>query len=310
MRQIMKKIISFLSFHNAVPLAAVVLTMGAGITFAATNPEAILSAQEKVIAIDNTYIASLDLDAYTPQAQVTAVTEDTDNYYVAYSFSTVALEDSTWRDVTKSEILTISKTELGLSQDLGVYVTQQLKEKIDQEIAYLKKVQEFERKSVTQKQIATAYGGLIGKLLDSKTETLPGYSPVVEAPELQVEPAATAAVSEPDVVPPPVPVAPAETSVVAPPPATSSPVGETATSTDAVSSATSTPESNATSTPAQSSEPATDMPESAATSTDQTSPPIEENTATSSPQPSESTSTSGAVSATTESNSASTPASN
>jgi hypothetical protein len=209
----MKKILSILSYHNAIPLAAVVLTMGAGAALAAGNPEAIFSAQETVLAVDNTYIASIDLDSYTPKAQITAVTEDTDNYYVAYSFSTVALANAVWQQVTKTETLKISKAELGASRDLGVYVTEQLKEKIDTEITYLKKVQEFESKSITQKQIATAYGGLIGKLLDDKTETLPGYIPVVDAPELQVEPAAPVVAPLPQ-VPPPAPAAPVE--VVAP----------------------------------------------------------------------------------------------
>ena len=269
MREIMKKILSFLSFHNAVPLAAVILTMGAGITFAASNPEAVLSVQETVVSIDNTYIANLDLGSYTPQAQVTAVTEDADNYYVAYSFSTIALADAVWQNTIEEEVLTVSKAMLSPSQDLGTYVTQQLKEKIDQEVAYLKKVQEFERKNVTQKQIATAYGGLIGKLLDNKTETLPGYTPVVDAPELQVEP-----VSPAIVLPPPAPVASAPADIAAPTPEATTTTPDIATTTES----TVTPQTDSTGSPqaestiteqAPDATPTTTEPESATTTSAQ-----------------------------------------
>lgn len=234
----MKKILSILSYHNAIPLAAVVLTMGAGAALAAQNPEAIFSAQETVLAVDNTYIADVNLDSYTPHAKVTAVTEDTDNYYVAYSFSTIALLNSVWQNTTKNEMLTVSKTTLSASQDLGIYVTQQLKEKIDSEIAYLRKVQEFESKSVTQKQVATAYGGLIGKLLDDKTETLQGYTPVVDAPEPQVEPAAPATVVPLPEVSLPAPVAPVPVEISTPAPEAATTTPDTATTTVS----TSTPE--------------------------------------------------------------------
>ena len=49
---------------------------------------------------------------------------------------------------------------------------------------YLKEVQEIERKSVTQKTVATEYGGLIGALLNDKTESVAGYTPVVTAPSI------------------------------------------------------------------------------------------------------------------------------
>src|SRR3989344_2957116 len=38
------------------------------------------------------------------------------------------------------------------------------------------------RKNVSQKVVSVAYGGLIGKLFDETTETLPGYTPVVQPP--------------------------------------------------------------------------------------------------------------------------------
>jgi len=76
----------------------------------------------------------------------------------------------------------VSKAALGQYRDLGLYVTEQLKQIIDRELARLKETQMYERRNVTQKVVATAYGGLVGRFLDSSTETLPGYVPVVKPP--------------------------------------------------------------------------------------------------------------------------------
>lgn len=175
-------VLHFLSYHNAVPVAVSVVLMGAGATFAATNPETIYSEAQQVLSIDNTYLVNKDLSSYSPRTQIVAVTEDPDTYYVEYSLYTIDLVDSVWRDVSKTQVLKVSKAALGPYRDLGVYVTGQLKENIEQEIRRLADTQEIEKKNVSQKVVATAYGGLIGKMLDTTTETLPGYTPVVVAP--------------------------------------------------------------------------------------------------------------------------------
>lgn len=172
----------FVQYHNAVPIAFSILLLGAGGAFAATNPEAIYSATQGVISIDNTYIANKNLDAYTPQVRITGVTEDEEYYYVAYDFTTIDLADYVWQDTVKKEMMKVSKADLGPYRDLGLYVMAQLKQKIDREIAYLKEVQDIEKRSISQKMVATAYGGLIGQFLDEKTDTLPGYTPVVTPP--------------------------------------------------------------------------------------------------------------------------------
>lgn len=175
-------LLHFLQYHNAVPIAIGIVVLGAGGVFAATNPEAIYSAEEAVVAVDNTYIAGKDLSGWSPHVRIAEVTEDAENYYVAYTFSTIALQDYVWQDVQLAETMTVSKADLGPYRDLGVYVMGQLKQAIAREIAYLKEVQEIERKSVTQKTVAVSYGGLVGGILDDKTEVLPGYTPVVEGP--------------------------------------------------------------------------------------------------------------------------------
>jgi hypothetical protein len=172
----------FLQYHNAVPIAFSILLLGAGGVFAATNPEAIYSATQEVLSIDNTYIVNKNLDSYTPQVRITGVTEDEEHYFVAYDFTTIDLKDYVWQDVMKKEVMKVSKPDLGPFRDLGLYVMDQLKQKIDRELAYLKEVQALEKRSISQKMVATAYGGLIGQFLDEKTEVLPGYTPVVVPP--------------------------------------------------------------------------------------------------------------------------------
>jgi hypothetical protein len=172
----------FLQYNNAVPLVFGVLFLGATGTYAATNPEAIYNAEEQVLSVDNTYIANKDLSAWTPRVEITGVTEDTDNYYVAYKFTTIDLKEAVWQDVAKEETMNVSKADLGPYRDLGLYVTEQLKQKIGRELARLEETQKIEVRNVSQKMVATAYSGLVGKFLDDTTEVLPGYVPVVTPP--------------------------------------------------------------------------------------------------------------------------------
>src|SRR3989344_3627926 len=184
----MRGLLDFFKYNNLVPITLGVIFRGGGAAAAAT-PEvrdaaaaAVLSQQQTVLSVDNTYIADKDLAAYAPRAQILGVTEDEDTYYVSYTLATIDLKDYVWKDVQKSEVMKVSKPDLGPYRDLGVYVTQQLKQILDRELAYLKQVQEKERKQVSQAVVATTYGGLVGQFLDTNMEPLPGYTPVVTPP--------------------------------------------------------------------------------------------------------------------------------
>jgi hypothetical protein len=178
----MQGFLRFLTYNNAVPIALAILVLGAGSTFAAVDPDAIYSSDQQVVSVDNSYIVNKDFASYSPQARIISVTEDSDNYYIAYQFYTIDLEDGAWRDVVKDKTMSVSKDFLGEYRDLGLYVTEQLKQNVDAELARLLATQDIEKKNVTQKIVATTYGGLIGKMLDTTTETLPGYVPVVAPP--------------------------------------------------------------------------------------------------------------------------------
>lgn len=79
------------------------------------------------------------------------------------------------------QTLTVSKTLLG-DDDLGLYTAGQLKDLVSHEADRLQETQDIARRTMTQKTVATAYSGLVGTFLDEKTETLPGYTPVVAQP--------------------------------------------------------------------------------------------------------------------------------
>jgi len=176
------RLLHFLSYHNAVPIALGIIFLGGASVFAATNPDAILSAEETIISVDNTYIANKDLSSFTPTVRISEVTEDDDFYYISYQFTTIDLVDYVWKDIVKEELLKVSKDALGPYRDLGLYATEQLRQKVEREIAYLKEVQSIEKRQISNKTVATAYGGLVGALLNDKTETIPGYTPVVTPP--------------------------------------------------------------------------------------------------------------------------------
>ncbi len=189
----MKDFFRFLTYHNAVPVALGALFLSVGGALAA-SPEAregvadaLVGAREEIRSVDNSYIANMNLDSFAPKIQITNVSEDDEHYFVSYTLATVDIVDYVWRDVTKEITLRVFKNDLG-ERDLGLYVAKQLKDVADRELERLAEVQKIERgRGITRKVVATAYTGLIGKFLDPKEETLPGYVPV-KPPEPKPDP--------------------------------------------------------------------------------------------------------------------------
>lgn len=193
---------NFFKYNNTVPIVVSLLLLSAGGAYAATNPDAILSQEQEVVSVDNTYIVNKDLASYTPTVRILSVTEDTENYTLEYTISSIDVDDYVWKDIVRNETMTVAKAELR-GGDLGLYVTRQFKNIIDNQLSYLRTVQDNERTRVSRKVVSTTYGGLIGKLLDDTTETLPGYVPVVTPPPQQVDAPAsnTASVASADTTP-------------------------------------------------------------------------------------------------------------
>ncbi len=185
--------LNFLKYNNAVPIGVAVLLLSTSGALAA-SPEiradivnAVLTSEQTVKTVDNSYIVNIDLTNFAPKIQITGVTEDSDNYYVSYSISTIDIKDYVWQDILKEKQMEVGKASLR-GQDLGLRVTQILRNVNSNEIAYLLQVQGIERKTGIQlATVATVYSGLIGKFLDPKEETLPGYVPVIAPPESEQE---------------------------------------------------------------------------------------------------------------------------
>ena len=183
----MRTFARFLTYNNIVPIALSFVLLGAGSTYAATNPEVILDKEQKVISIDNTYISDVNFKKYSPSVEILQVTEDDDTYYIEYRFSTISLVDYVWQDVVTDEVLEVKKARLGKYRDLGLFVTEQLNEKIEAEEKRLAETQIIEKKQPSQKKVATKYKGIVGGFLDEKVTTLASYKPVVKPPKPKKE---------------------------------------------------------------------------------------------------------------------------
>lgn len=179
----MKNLLNFLAYNNAVPIALGVVFLGAGGALAASPAvqQSVYNVSQTVQSIDNTRIVNADIDSLPFSLQVANVTEDEENYYLAYTLSTIRLVENVWQDVNEQKLLTVPRSGLR-GEDLGLYASRQLAEVRDAERARLKETQDIEKKNgTTLKVIATAYGGLVGQMFDPTSETFPGYTPVIVA---------------------------------------------------------------------------------------------------------------------------------
>lgn len=176
----MSKISNFIQYHNSFTIAVMVIFMGASVSFAA-NPElrqGVLAEKETVRSIDNTYVVNTDFNVYDWGVKVNSVTEDTEQYYVDYTYYTIEVKDYIWQPIPVVDSVKISKKELG-ARDLGLYVADQLGQVTDRQTSYLKEVQKKEKKNgIAQKVVAVEYSGLVGQFLSADEKTFDGYQPV------------------------------------------------------------------------------------------------------------------------------------
>lgn len=265
----MHKILHFIKYHNAFTIIFVVVFFGFGIGYAASPQvrDSVYSSTETVVSVDNGLMVSTDLDNFNFNLKVNSITEDEKNYYVVYSYQTLAIVDGFWQTKEIEKTLTVNKEALG-GKDLELYVTEELGENIRYELSYLKRVQKLEKeKGESQKVVAVEYSGLIGKFIDPKEIIVEEY-PVIPEPEPEIVVAesnqAAVVLSIPDSQPSPEPTPEPEVesaSVLEPDP---EPAPEVSTESGPEFIATSTPQQEqATSTPVQTepAEEATSTPE-------------------------------------------------
>lgn len=185
----LQSILSFVKYNNAVPLIAMALFSGAGITFASseTARSSVYASASEVRSVDNSYIVNKRLSTYDYKLQILKVEENDDMYVVTYSYQTIAVVDFVWRDTTIEKTLKLSKKSLW-GKDLGLEVARQIGQMLDQEGSFLAEVQKQEKsRGQTGLVIATEYRGLVGRMFDAKEEEFKGYNPLVEEMEFPSE---------------------------------------------------------------------------------------------------------------------------
>jgi hypothetical protein len=127
---------AFIKYHNAFAIGLGLVFIMAG-AFAASPDlrETLISRQEIIRSIDNRGIISTDLDNFNFGLRIKSVDEDENNYYIVYTYKTLAIEDYVWQEVEKENTLAVSKETLG-DRDLGLYVAEELGEVIDYQLSY------------------------------------------------------------------------------------------------------------------------------------------------------------------------------
>ena len=177
----LKKILHFVKYNNAVSIIFALIFSGVGVSLAAspTVRNSIYSSSETISSVDNHLILSTDLNNFNFNLTINSVREDEKIYYVAYSYQTLAIENSIWLKVSRDKTLTVSKESLG-KKDLGLYVAGELGDNINYELSYLRKVQDLQKGlGLSSKIVTVAYSGLIGKLIDPKEKVIEGYTPII-----------------------------------------------------------------------------------------------------------------------------------
>src|SRR3989344_2975237 len=188
-RSMFQKIINFIKYNNAFTIGLMIFFFGTTMSFAAspTLRGSVYSSSATVTSVDNRLIVSTNLDNFNFNLRIKSVTEDGTNYYIVYTYKTLAVSSSIWQNVSLEKTLTVSKESLG-EKDLGLYVARELADNINYELSYLKKVQEIEAgKGVSKKVVTKKYAGLVGKLLDPEDRVIEGYAPIIPEPELEPE---------------------------------------------------------------------------------------------------------------------------
>ncbi len=181
-----ERIRNFIAYHNAVPVAVVLIAGGSAVTLAA-SPDirgaalgSLVGQESKITSVDNTVILAADLDEHDFKLRITDITEDENEYLVTYVLTTYTVKDAVWRELEDTRVLKVSKDALA-GRDLGVYCAKELKEVVDYERSFLKDTQALELVQGATKKIETiTYSGLVGRFLNDKEKVFPGYEQVVE----------------------------------------------------------------------------------------------------------------------------------
>ncbi len=194
MKKLVSQFVSFLSYHNAVPIAFGVLFLGGASVFAATATGVLplpapSAPQPEPVHVDTSALLSANLDTFAFSPTVTNVVETDTEYAVSYSLRTLAPQGDAWAPFTKTGEFSVAKSAL---PDTGLqgYVVQKLQDIENGERSYLARSQDAERELAAKQQAqpASAFASLVGLALNQIPVPVvekPAPAPQQEAPPAQ-----------------------------------------------------------------------------------------------------------------------------
>lgn len=174
----MKKIIQFIKYNNAFTIIISLVMFSAAGAFANETSRSAIIGKTIItrIGVDNSQIVGANLGGFNMDFKITKVTEDDRGYSIGYSYNTIYIKDNVWQPIIKEGEMYVAKISLG-DKDLGLYIAEELGQKADYEIAYLKEVQAIEKSKGTLKQTESVeYTGLKGLVFDGETKEIVGYN--------------------------------------------------------------------------------------------------------------------------------------
>jgi len=167
----MRALLHFIKYNNTFPLLLLGVLVVAGAVLAATGDiPSPLSSQNRSLApktptpTDTSLLLQQDLGRYHIKVRIENITENATTYQVQYTFNSLDIVDGRWQETKKQKSLVVQKEMLG-QRSLTDYLTEQISQVTQQELAYLSEVQAKLFGGDRQKGQPTKYAGLIGKEL-------------------------------------------------------------------------------------------------------------------------------------------------
>lgn len=173
MKKLISQLVSFLSYHNAVPIVISVLFVGGASAFAATAtgvlpmPALTTPSAPESVHVDTSALLAANVDTFAFSPTVTDVVETDTEYTVSYSLQTLAPQGDAWAPFRKTGEFSVAKYAL---PDTGLqgYVVQKLQDIENGERQYLARAQDTEKELAAKQraQSASAFASLVGLALN------------------------------------------------------------------------------------------------------------------------------------------------
>lgn len=173
-----RKILHFIKYNNlTILILLAIFVLGTGV-FAQTETgqEIIGKKQTEIQGLDKTLLLEADLETLDMDFRIEKIEEDSEYYYVTYTFVDLVRKTSAWQYQIQEKVKKVSKK---LKKDLGLFLAEELKEEYEARIMDLETAKKRVRGEANEERVeVTKYSGLIGQTLDIAGKIFPGYEPV------------------------------------------------------------------------------------------------------------------------------------